>query len=346
MDKKYTVTVTKLPESMVEIKGEITWDAFSAFETKAFNRLAALLEIDGFRKGNVPEAVARKHVTDELILTDMAELAMQEFYPVIATEERIDVIGRPELAITKIARGSALGFSIRSAVLPDITLPDYKKLAKDVGPAQPVAVEEADIDKVLLDLQQLRAYGHVHQEGDAHEHAHDEPLPEVNDEFAKSFGDFKTVADLRDKIKENISREKEQESKDKRRIAIMEAIIEKLDFHVPAILLKSEQDKMLSQIEADITRAGLSMDDYLAHAKKTREGIMEEFKPEAEKRARFQLVVNAIARDAKISATDEEVDAETERLMGMYPGADLHRTKAYADMILTNEKTLSMLENL
>jgi FKBP-type peptidyl-prolyl cis-trans isomerase (trigger factor) len=345
MEKKYTVTITPLPESMVEIKGEITWDAFSTFEAKAFNRLAALLEVDGFRKGNVPEAIARKHLNDELILTDMAELAIQEFYPIIVTEENIEVIGRPELAITKIARGSALGFTIRSAVLPEIKLPEYKKLAKGVPQAEPVVVAEEDIDKVIQDLRQLRAYGHVHQEGDTHEHAHDEPLPEVNDEFAKSFGDFASVADLREKVKENITREKEQESKDKRRIAIMEAIISKIDFNVPAILLKSEQDKMLSQIEADITRAGLSMDDYLAHAKKTREGIMEEFKPEAEKRARFQLVVNAIARDAKISATDEEVNVESERLIGMYPGADIHRTKAYADMILTNEKTLSMLES-
>ena len=58
----------------------------------------------------------------------------------------------------------------------------------------------------------------------------------------------------------------------------------------------------------------------------------------------MQLLINAIAKDASITPTEEEVEAEADRIMNTYPGADLERTKAYADMLLTNEKVLTMLE--
>lgn len=349
MPKKLTkidnLNITELPNGSVEIKGEISWKDFSAFEKKALEKLLPRVEIAGFRKGSVPEAIAKKHLGDELILSDMAELAIQEFYPSLLEEKNIDAIGRPAVSITKIARDNELGFTITTEVLPKIKLPDYKKIAKNAPALAEVSATEEEVDKVIEDLRQMRAYGHVHDHTDD-SHGHTEPLPEVNDEFAKSFGNFQGVADLRAKIKENVLREKDQNEKDKRRIAIMDGIIEKTDFPVPPIILKSEQEKMIAQIESDVARSGMEFDAYLKHTKKTREDLMEEFKGEAERRARFQILINAIAKDMDVKTTDEEVDAEAQKLMQMYPGADLARTKAYADMILTNEKILSTLENL
>jgi FKBP-type peptidyl-prolyl cis-trans isomerase (trigger factor) len=340
--KKYTTTVTQLPDSKVEIKGEVIWDTAAEYEKKAFSHMAGHLELAGFRKGHIPEAVAKSHIPDELLVNDMAEMALQALYPDMIKDANLDIIGRPELAITKIARNSPVEFTLTATVLPNIELPDYKKIAKGVAEEPVAAVTEEDIDKVVGELQQLRAYGHVHAPTD--EHAHTEDLPEVTDDFARSFGEFESVAQMREKIQENVAREKSQDVKDKRRIAIMEAIVEKTDFPVPAIVLHSEQEKMLAQIEADITRAGFTLDDYLKQSNKTKEGLMSEFKPEAEKRARVQLVLNAISRKENIVPADDEVQKETEKLMAMYPGADQMRTAAYVDMMLTNEKTLSLLE--
>ncbi len=342
MTKKHNTTITHLPDSKVEIKGEVAWESLTQYEKKAFEHLAGHLEIDGFRKGKVPENVAKTHIPEELILNEMAENALQAMYPELIKESELDVIGRPELAITKLARNNPVAFTITATVLPTIELPDYKKIAKGIKEEEPTAVEESDIDKVVEELRQLRAYGHVHHAGE--DHGHTEELPEVTDEFAKSFGEFESVASMREKIKENIAREKVQEAKDKRRIGIMEAILEKTDFPVPGIVLQSEQEKMLAQIEGDITRAGFTLDDYLKQAQKTKEGLLKEYKPEAEKRARVQLLLNAIARKENIVPAEAEVEAETDRLMAMYPGADKMRTIAYVDMMLTNEKTLALLE--
>jgi FKBP-type peptidyl-prolyl cis-trans isomerase (trigger factor) len=342
MNKTHTANVKELPDSRVEISGSVTWETVSKYEKKAFEHMVGHLNLDGFRKGHIPEAVAKQHIPDELLVNDMAEKALQDVYPEIIKETKIDVIGRPELAITKIARGADVEFTITATVLPTIELPDYKKIAKTVEETAAEAVTEEDVEKVVQELRQLRAYGHVH--GPDQTHNHEEPLPEVDDVFAKSFGEFEDVVQMREKIKENVAREKVQDAKDKRRIAIMEAIVEKTDFVIPAIVLQSEQEKMLAQVESDITRAGFTLDDYLKQSNLTKEGMMNDFKPEAEKRARVQLVLNAISRKENIIPAEEEVKMETERLMAMYPGADEFRTAAYVDMMLTNEKVLSLLE--
>lgn len=344
MQKQYTIETTKLPGSIVEIKGELNWETFATFEAATFKHLTSMLAVAGFRKGNVPETIAKQHIDDDMLLAEMSQKAVEQFYPIIVQELHLDLIGRPELSITKLARGNALGFTIRAAVLPEIILPDYKKLAKQASQIEAVETTEADIDKVVEDLRQMRAYGHVHKTDEMHGHEHTEELPEVTDEFAKSFGSFETVASMREKIRENMIREKGQDAQDKRRIAIMETIIAETAFDVPDIVLKSEQEKMLTQIEADVARAGFTLDAYLAQSQKTKEGLLEEFKPEAEKRARFQLVINAIARDAHIAPSEEMVEQEAERMMATYPGADKARALAYADMLLTNEQTLSLLE--
>lgn len=329
-------------QSTIEISGNIPWESFVAHEKEALAALGSSIEIDGFRKGTAPADVLRTKIDDTTLLTDMAEMAISAFYMSVVKENNLQVIGRPSVQITKIARGNPLEFTITSAVLPDIKLPSYKKIAGAIALPEPKPVTDADVEKVIEDLRQLRAYGHVHAPGDTH--AHTEELPPLDDAFAKSFGNFATLDELRAKVRENVIKEHERETHDKRRIGIIEGIMEKTDVVIPEILIASEQEKMIAQIESDIARSGHTFEAYLAEVKKTKEEIALEYKPEATKRAKMQLIVNAIAKDAGVSVSDEEVSAEAQKIMQTYPGADLERAKAYADMILTNEKVLNMLE--
>lgn len=352
MSKPYTASIKQLPQSQIEITLTIDWETFSSFEAKAFDKMAKFLDIDGFRKGMVPADVAKKHITDAILLPEMAELALSEWYPKIAMEEKLEVIGRPMVSITKLARDNELGFTIVSAVVPELTLPDYKKIAKGVAKEAAPAVEEKDVEKVINDLREMRAYGHVHNHGEdadpvdaAAEHGHTEELPEVNDEFAMSFGSFANVAEMKEKIKENLVKEKEMEASGKWRAQVMEQLADATEVDLPDVLIESEQDKMLAQIEGDIARAGFTLDQYLAETKKTREEIKAEYKDEAIKRAKTELVLFTIAREEKLRPTEDEIKAQAATLVSMYPGADQARAEAYAEMVLTNEKVFALLEN-
>ena len=122
-------TVKKLPRSIVEIEGELEAEVFESYLDKALKKLGEQVEVPGFRKGKVPENILMSQLPESKILEEMAELALADHYPKIIEEHKIDAISRPEVAITKLARKNPLGFKILTSVLPEIKLPDYKKLA-------------------------------------------------------------------------------------------------------------------------------------------------------------------------------------------------------------------------
>lgn len=124
--------IKKLPESEIEIAGEIEADIFEGFRGEAIKELSAGIKIDGFRPGNVPEKILIEKVGEGAILETMAEIALQKEYPRILEENKIFTIGRPQIAITKIARNNPLGFKIKTAVMPEVQLPDYKKIASEI----------------------------------------------------------------------------------------------------------------------------------------------------------------------------------------------------------------------
>jgi len=129
--------ITKLPKSEVEIEGEIEGEIFETYFARALKKLGGGLEIPGFRKGKAPENILLANLGEMKILEEMAALAFGEHYPKILEENKIEAIGRPEISITKLARKNPLGFKIKTAVLPEVKLPDYKKIAKKAKEESP-----------------------------------------------------------------------------------------------------------------------------------------------------------------------------------------------------------------
>ena len=124
--------IKKLPGSETEISGEIEADVFESFRNEAVKELSAEVKIDGFRPGNAPEKVLINKVGESALLETMAEIALQKEYQKILEENKIFAIGRPQITITKIAKNNPLGFKIKMATVPEITLPDYKKIASGI----------------------------------------------------------------------------------------------------------------------------------------------------------------------------------------------------------------------
>lgn len=121
-----------LPGSMIEIVGEILADDFEACREQATKELSEKINIDGFRPGKVPENILIKNVGEQKILEKTALIALQREYLKIIVERKIRAIGHPVITITKIARHNPLGFNIKTPVMPEISLPDYKKISQEV----------------------------------------------------------------------------------------------------------------------------------------------------------------------------------------------------------------------
>lgn len=351
--------IKKLAKSELEIVGVLEVAEFEKYEGKALERIGERLELQGFRKGKAPASIVKENVQEMELLEEMAEIALMDNYIKILEENKIDAIGRPEIAITKIGKGSDLEFKIVTAVLPEVKLPDYKKISEAEKAKEDfkkeVVVEEAEVDKMILELRKMRAEQirpkHEHKEGEdenEHEKAHadipESEYPIFDDAFVKTFGDFANVEAFKEKIRANLKKEKETEQKDKLRLSIIEKLLEKTEAEIPEILIKSETDKIMYRLQADITNAGLKFEDYIKQINKTEEDLRNEWKPDAEKRAKVQMIVRTISEKENLKPTEEEIAKDVTQITTMYKDADPSRARAYVEEMLANEKVFNFLE--
>ena len=347
--KKYKILGSKsLPDSEIEIECEIDAESVACHRAKAIAKIQKEMSLPGFRPGHVPEAMLVKQVGDLFIFNEMADLAINDAFPEIITEAKTNFITMPNIQITKIAVGNPLQFKIVGPVVPEIKLPDYKKIAikENESKVEPVEATEKELADTIEEIRKNYALrNHTHAEGEEHKEDEKMELPEVNEEWVKKLGAFSSVEDFKNKIKEGIQKEKEFKNKDKKRMSIIEKILEGTKVAMPKVMVDSELGKMHAQFEDDIARAGLKVEDYLKHLKKTPEDLKKEWTPDAEKRAKVQLVITKIALDEKIEANPEIVKREVENLLKTYKDATEERTKAYVEMMLTNEKVFEWLEN-
>jgi len=145
-----------------EAEFEIQLDAeeFNSFIDKAAISLGKDLEIKGFRKGKVPQNVVEEHIGSEKILVEAADLAVNESYKKavrqLTEENKIEAILYPRVEIKKMAKGSDFIFTAKTSIMPQIDLPDYKKIASKIK-RNKVVVEEKELAEALKWLQKSRA---------------------------------------------------------------------------------------------------------------------------------------------------------------------------------------------
>ncbi len=341
------IKINKKDKGIVEIEGEITAEKFESYREQAFTYLTKNIEIDGFRKGAAPKALLEKQVPEMHVLEEMAERAIQELYPKVLVEHKIDAIGHPAVKIKKIAPNNPLVFSLETAVLPVVTLPDYNKLVSAIKKETPDQVTEEEIEKTILEIRKMRAHKDAHGD-EPHEHAENEPepeLPELNDEFVQKLGDFKTVDEFKEKVKENLTLEKEGRAKSKTRALLMETLVENTDITLPDILVEYELDKFMEQMKNDITRMGLSYEEYLKHLTKTEEEMRDTYRVDTIKKVKTEFILSEIGKKENIEADETKVGEQVEGIMQAYVNMDRANVEQYVKNILQNEAVVEFLES-
>ncbi|MFA6536359.1 MAG: trigger factor [Candidatus Paceibacterota bacterium] len=341
----------KLENSEIEVLIESPFGELEKHRAKALKAMLQDVELDGFRKGKVPEDIFIKRYGEVAVLYEAAGVLIQEILPQLLTELKLKIIGEPGITITKCASGNPLEFKVRLAILPEVKLPDYKKIASTENSKKPEAikVEEKEIDEVVSFFrhqvlhQNLKAEGKEEPKGEHHHE--DKDLPVFDDEFVKKLGNFKDVVDFRGQIAKNIEQDKIVKAKDAKRLTIIENISTKTDLPIPKVLVDNELNKMEAQLRHDIEKTGLKADDYLKHIKKTWEEMRKEWQPEALKRAKMELILFEISEQEKLAPTKEELEAETKRMLEHYKDASPDRVRAYLETALTNQKVFDFLES-
>lgn len=351
MSKNFTnIKTNTLPDSEVEITGELTVEYINSCRTKAIQELNNKANLPGFRTGHIPENILIKNLGEMKVLEEASEIALGEEYHSILKEAKITPVGQPMVAITKLASGIPLEFKITTAVEPEFDLPDYKKIAQEITKEEKLSIEDHEIEAVIQEIRREKAHHDLHKKLGVDNHDHepikDEDLPEVNDEFARSVGEFEDLITFKEKIKENLGREKEFRAKEKDRLEIIQKLIKETKISVPKVLVEAELSKMLAQFRDDVTRAGMKFEDYLSSIKKTEEDIKNDWRAKAEDRVKSELLIAKIGEAEKIEPAEEDLEKEAKHLLEHYPDADPLRARIYIYTMMRNEKVFQFLESI
>ena len=146
----------------------------------------------------------------------------------------------------------------------------------------------------------------------------EEVLPEVDDEFASDVSEFETVAEYKEDLKKTLEVKKKDAAEKEKQSKVLEKLIETCEIDLPEPMIAYNQEKMLSDFEQRLAYQGLKLEQYLSITKQSREDMLEQVKPEAIKRIKTSLIVEAIANAENIEVSDEEVDKEIEKTASMY----------------------------
>ncbi len=153
-------------------------------------------------------------------------------------------------------------------------------------------------------------------------------LPELNDEFASEVSEFDTLAEYKEDLRKHLEVEKENEAKRTKEDEAIKKIIDKSTMEIPEAMIDTQCENMVNEFAQRIAQSGLSMEQYMQFSGMTIDGLKEQVRPEAETRIKSSLVLEQIAKDENIEVSEDEINAEIEKMAAQY-GMEADKLKEY-----------------
>lgn len=176
-------------------------------------------------------------------------------------------------------------------------------------------------------------------------------IPSIDDEFAKSLGDFADLEALKKSMREGMEHENRHKIQEEKRGRYVDAIVSNFKGELPEILIAEEAKKMLHEFEHQVGSTGMTLDDYLAKMGKNRQDLEKDWQPQAEKRVKSALGLKEVAKAEKIEVAPKEIEEEMNKTLQYYKNVknleksiDLERLYAYTKGVLENDKVFELLE--
>lgn len=143
-------------------------------------------------------------------------------------------------------------------------------------------------------------------------------LPELDDEFASDVSECETMEAYRAEVKKQIKERKERDGRAKKEDQALEQAIENAQMDIPEAMIDFQVKQMADDMARRIQQQGLTVEQYFQFTGLTAEKMLEEMKPEAEKRIKTRLVLEAIVKAENIEVSDERVDEELTKMAEAY----------------------------
>ena len=159
-------------------------------------------------------------------------------------------------------------------------------------------------------------------------------LPALDDEFASEVSEFDTLAEYKEDVKKKLAEKKEKEARHAKEEAVLDAIIADAAMDIPDAMLETQQRQIVDEFAQRLQMQGLSLEQYFQFTGLNAEKLLEQVKPQADRRIKSRLVLEAIVAAENIAASEEEYEKELARMAEVY-NMEVDKVK---EMLGDNEK--------
>jgi trigger factor len=142
----------------------------------------------------------------------------------------------------------------------------------------------------------------------------EQQLPPLDDEFAKSAGDYKNIEELKQHVEKQLEEKAKYQAENEFNEDLMEKVADKCNFEAPAVLIDKQVENMINNLKEDLKNRNMSLDDYYKMIKADETKVKKEYRPLAEKQIKKELIIDKIIQDDKITATEEDFNKKIEEI--------------------------------
>lgn len=143
-------------------------------------------------------------------------------------------------------------------------------------------------------------------------------LPKADDEFASEVSEFDTLKDYKASVKKTLTERRKAQVKTEKENQVIEKAVENAKVELPAPMVDEQVNQMINEFASRLQQQGLGIDQYMQMTGMQPQTLMDQMRPEAEKRITTRLVLEAVAAAEKIKATAKDIDKEIEKMAEMY----------------------------
>lgn len=176
-------------------------------------------------------------------------------------------------------------------------------------------------------------------------------LPELDDEFAKDVSEFDTIEEYKESIREKLESEFSSKEKIENENNVIDAVVDSAKVDIPEAMIESQLESEIHEFDHNIRAQGIGLEQYFQITGSSEADLKEQLRPNAEKRVRGDLVLEAIAEKEEIKVSEEDIDMKLEEIAESYKQEDKEkfikdmkkRDLTFLDTAIINQKVIELL---
>ena len=332
----------------VALSGTLPAKDIEPYWNKALQAAQKEVSIPGFRKGHVPEEKIVEEVGEGFLWREAANMALKEILPDVLKDEEIMSITPLDLSIKKAEKGEDVSFEIVAVTPPSCDAGDYKTVAQAALDAIPTEDTEKEKGEAIKTFRtQVRALSKMKnpeevQEGDAQENE-EKAGTVLTDDEAKLAG-FENSKAIEHFIEGEAEKALKDRSMQKKRGAIAEALIKEAKCQIPKVLIDDETKALVDVFKRDVVNQGMEWSEYLKRVKKDDASVVNDMRPNAEKRIILDLAFAEVVKGEKLELNEDDKKKVQEIVTALaQQEVPEQRATAYAHEQLLREKVWEVL---